>query len=134
MKRTGRLVLRRRESVRSGTAIKFFVSNDMRHRFRGDKPANFMVVNKNTNTMNTGKALLGVVAGIAAGAVLGVLFAPEKGSTTRKNILDKSEDMARTLNDKIDEKFNELTDAVSGKIKKARAQYDTITNKAETIG
>ena len=30
--------------------------------------------------MNSGKALLGVMAGIATGAVIGVLFAPEKGT------------------------------------------------------
>lgn len=34
--------------------------------------------------MDTGKVLLGILAGLATGAVLGILFAPDKGSDTRK--------------------------------------------------
>jgi gas vesicle protein len=69
--------------------------------------------------MNTGKALLGVMAGIAAGAVLGMLFAPEKGSNTRKNISKKGDDLANALNDKVDAKFNELMNSFTGKMKKS---------------
>ena len=36
--------------------------------------------------MKAGKVFLGVLAGVAAGAVLGILFAPDKGSKTRKKI------------------------------------------------
>lgn len=34
--------------------------------------------------MNSGKVVLGALAGLAAGALLGILFAPDKGSETRK--------------------------------------------------
>ena len=71
--------------------------------------------------MNSGKALLGVMAGIAAGAVLGVLFAPEKGADSRKNISKKGEDLANALNQKIDEKFDELMEVVSGKVMKSKS-------------
>ncbi len=36
-------------------------------------------------------------AGLAAGAVLGILFAPEKGSTTRQQISDKGEDIFESV-------------------------------------
>ena len=39
--------------------------------------------------MKSGKILLGIMAGTAAGALLGILFAPEKGPVTRKKILKK---------------------------------------------
>lgn len=62
--------------------------------------------------MSTGKILLGVLAGVAAGALLGVLFAPDKGSVTRKKIIKKSDEYADALN----EKFNEYMDTISEKI------------------
>lgn len=65
--------------------------------------------------MSSGKALLGVLAGIAAGAALGVLFAPGKGSNTRKNISRKTEDLVDAVSDKLEEKFDEVINVVKGK-------------------
>ena len=62
--------------------------------------------------MNTGKVLLGVLAGVAIGALAGVLFAPDKGSVTRKKILKKGDDYA----DAFREKFDEYMDTISEKI------------------
>ena len=53
--------------------------------------------------MSSGKVLLGVLAGVAAGALLGILFAPDKGQKTRKNIARKGEDFADGLKEKFDE-------------------------------
>lgn len=60
--------------------------------------------------MRSGKVLLGVLAGLAAGALLGVLFAPDKGSVTRKKLSETGEDYARDLQDKFNEFIESLTD------------------------
>jgi gas vesicle protein len=72
--------------------------------------------------MDTGKVVLAGLAGIAAGAVLGILFAPEKGSRTRRQILNKSTDYA----DDIKEKLEDLLESISSK-------YDSVMNDAEEL-
>lgn len=52
--------------------------------------------------MKSDKIILGVLGGVAVGALLGVLFAPEKGDKTRRKIMDKSNDYADELKDKLD--------------------------------
>lgn len=72
--------------------------------------------------MNTGKAILAIAAGVAAGAVVGMLFAADKGSVMRKKISRTSEDLADALDAKIDRKFDELLDTVAGKIGKPKIE------------
>lgn len=67
---------------------------------------------------NNGKIVLGVLAGLAAGALLGILFAPDKGSETRKKIIDKGEEAG----DGIKEKFNDLLNELNQKIDAAKAK------------
>lgn len=61
--------------------------------------------------MSTGKVLLGVLAGVAVGASLGILFAPDKGSSTRKKISNKSDEYVEELG----EKLNGFIDAITSK-------------------
>jgi gas vesicle protein len=81
--------------------------------------------------MSTGKALLGVLAGMAAGTVIGILLAPDKADKLRKNISRKSEDLADAINDKIDEKFEELLGTISGKVKKGKTADEAAANNPE---
>ncbi|RTY95032.1 YtxH domain-containing protein [Flavobacterium sp. GT3R68] len=62
--------------------------------------------------MSTGKVVLGALAGVAAGAILGVLFAPEKGTETRKKIAEKGKDAAGDLKTK----YNDLIDKLTSKL------------------
>lgn len=51
--------------------------------------------------MSRGKIVLGVLAGVAAGAIAGILFAPAKGTDTRKKIADKGEEFVDNLKERI---------------------------------
>ena len=70
--------------------------------------------------MSTGKILLGVLAGVAAGAVVGILFAPAKGSKTRKKIAKKGIDYADELSEKLKIFMEELTQ-----------KFETAVNKTQ---
>ncbi len=50
--------------------------------------------------MKSSNVLLGIVAGTAVGAAIGVLFAPDKGSNTRKKFASKSEDFVGGIKEK----------------------------------
>lgn len=60
--------------------------------------------------MSTNKVVLGVLGGVAAGALLGILFAPEKGSKTRRKILDKGNDYADDLKGKFEDLLGTITE------------------------
>jgi gas vesicle protein len=59
--------------------------------------------------MKADKIILGVLGGVAVGALLGVLFAPEKGDKTRTKIMDKSNNYADELKDKLDTLLGTIT-------------------------
>jgi gas vesicle protein len=68
--------------------------------------------------MSAGKIITGVLIGAAAGAILGILFAPDSGVETRRKISEKGSDLA----DSLKNKFNDFVDAVSDKFQGAKDQ------------
>ena len=75
--------------------------------------------------MRNSKVLLGVVAGIAVGAALGVIFAPEKGSRTRRRLIRKGEDLRALINDKVEDKLGELVDLLADEKRKLKNQLSS---------
>lgn len=56
---------------------------------------------ENTNYSTSGKVIIAAVAGVAVGAILGILFAPDKGSETRSKLVKK----AKRLKSELKHKF-----------------------------
>ena len=50
---------------------------------------------------NSGLSVLGVIAGVAVGAGVGILFAPDKGDKTRKRIKDGYKDLEKDMKAKL---------------------------------
>jgi len=78
--------------------------------------------------MSTGKIVLGTVAGLAVGGILGILFAPEKGSVTRKQIKDKGLDYA----DELKSKYGEFADSIAEKFQSAKGFAKDLAENGKT--
>ncbi|HTF03601.1 MAG TPA: YtxH domain-containing protein [Bacteroidia bacterium] len=71
---------------------------------------------------NTGKIIGALLIGAALGATLGILFAPDKGSVTRRKIAGKTSDLAESLKEKFDALMEE-----------ARKEIDLAKEKASEL-
>lgn len=83
--------------------------------------------------MDTRKAILGAAIAMAAGAVLGVLFAPDKGSATRKKLSKQGfrymgtlKDTANEYVDTLEEKFESAKDTAVGITDKVKGAVDSL--------
>lgn len=75
--------------------------------------------------MNTGKVILSIAVGVAAGAVIGVLLAPDKGSETRKKISDKGNEFA----DELKSKFSDFVESVLDKCDQLKCSAEDLAHK-----
>jgi len=78
------------------------------------------------NLNETGRVVGALVVGVLAGAALGILFAPEKGSKTRSNIIDGAKDLADDIKKK-------MTDEVATLRRKAEDLEQRAKNKVEEV-
>ena len=74
---------------------------------------------------NLSKCIVAVATGVAIGGTLGIIFAPERGEKTRKDISKKSKKLLRKINDRVSKEkltelkkeFEEHLDKINEKIK-----------------
>jgi gas vesicle protein len=74
--------------------------------------------------MNNSKVFIGFLVGAAIGGALGILLAPDKGTETRKKILEKGNDLGDSISEfgeTIKDKFNEVVDGVKGNFNKSKS-------------
>lgn len=66
------------------------------------------------------KVVAALLAGLAAGAALGILFAPDKGSETREKFNDSLKDLGDAIKERTSEQMNNigsLADKLVGTVK-----------------
>ena len=79
--------------------------------------------------MGSGKVLSSVLAGAAAGAILGILFAPDKGTETRRKIAERGSDLA----DSVKGKVSEYGDALSEKYDSVRERITGLASEGRDM-
>lgn len=77
--------------------------------------------------MSKSKVVLGTLAGLAIGAIAGILFAPEKGSVTRKQIMAKGDDYV----DELKSKFDKFSDLLTEKFESLKKDAQELANKGK---
>ena len=69
---------------------------------------------------NTGNTIIALITGAIVGAGIGILYAPQSGKETRKQIKDE----ALKAKDKLSEEYDYLTDQVSEFAEDAKEKFE----------
>ena len=80
---------------------------------------------------SNGKMILGFLIGAALGAAAGILFAPDKGSATRKKIAKKAKETGDTVKESVSEQIEDLKEFVSEKLGKMKKKMSDFEEKAQ---
>lgn len=78
---------------------------------------------------NITKIMVAIGTGVAVGAALGVLYAPDEGSETRKKIIKRTKKLAGTVSDSIDdgrESLEEIKSVLQKELNKVNKKIEEI--------
>ncbi|MGQ7946554.1 YtxH domain-containing protein [Flavobacterium sp. WC2509] len=70
--------------------------------------------------MSTGKLVVGILGAVAAGAVMGILFAPDSGKNTKKKFLNKSKDLVGEVKGKFENLYKDISNNHEDLLKKSK--------------
>ena len=88
------------------------------------------------STKAQSNATMAFIAGLTAGSVIAMLFAPKNGEDTRAEIIDKLNKAKSKSNDAIDttrSTINKTLDNASGKVQEVANKMQYKTDKAKKI-
>ncbi|MCE6990255.1 YtxH domain-containing protein [Dyadobacter sp. CY323] len=80
--------------------------------------------------MSNNKVFLGIITAAIAGAVIGLLFAPEDGNETRKKIKKRTNSLATDLIDALEKSKSKAEGAVEDLKDEGKRYADEASNKA----
>ncbi len=82
---------------------------------------------------DTGKTILILTAGFVAGAVAGILFAPDMGEKTRERIAKKAGDLSDEVEKHYQEEIEKLKKKVAKMKTELRTKMDEVKTEAEEV-
>jgi gas vesicle protein len=80
------------------------------------------------------KVAIGILSAVAAGVAIGLLFAPEKGSDTRKKITKTAGDWADSLTNLFNSGKEQLDELKSKVINKKAVAEEKVNRIKESLG
>lgn len=79
------------------------------------------------------KVLVALLAGVAAGAALGILFAPERGTETRDKLNDALKNLGDTIKDRAAEEIDNLSSLKEKIVENIKTTLGTAEDTIEDV-
>ncbi|WP_036385740.1 YtxH domain-containing protein [Muricauda sp. MAR_2010_75] len=79
---------------------------------------------------DSSNTILGILAGTAIGATLGILFAPDKGTATRKKLVEQSNSLVDDVAQSTTQLKNQVVDTFSSKTSSLEDEVESLVSSA----